>query len=80
MFILFGYQRSYTDQAVEIRLFGIFETHKQCIERICNIDKIQYQGAPWADNVIGTETHVFWYKETDDLNNLNITVRNSQDK
>ncbi len=78
MFILFGYQRTYMDQAAEIRLFGIFETHEQCIERISKIGKIEYQGAPWEDNVIGTRTHVFWYKESDDLSNLNITVRNSR--
>ena len=77
MYLLCGYTNVYPPTSPDIHVYGIFNTLDDVFQRINTlVNKIKSIGKPWPDNVIYTDSHVFWYKQFDNTNTMNIPVRN----
>ena len=78
MYLLCGYRNVYQPTNPDIHIYGIFNTLDDVFERIKTLaNHIKSVGKPWPDNVIYTDSHVFWYKHVDDLKTINTPVRNN---
>ena len=78
MYILFGYKRIAHPGAPEINVYGIFDTIDGCRGRV---DQLDTPSAPHTGqrllNVIHTRSYVFWYKNIENPECMNMAVSNS---
>ena len=78
--ILFGYEKKYSGTTPKIKLFGIFESYIECLDRISKIPdcgKIETKLKNIPENVIHTNLHIFWWKLANNLSELYMNVANS---
>ena len=78
--ILFGYEKNYLGNTPKIKLFGVFSTYIDCLDRIAKIpdtEDVETKIANISENVIHTNLHIFWWKLADDLTELYMNVNNS---
>ena len=78
--ILFGYEKNYLGDIPKIKLFGVFSSYIDCLDRISKIPEtkdIETKISNMSHNVIHTNLHIFWWKVADNLSELYMNVNNS---
>ena len=79
MFILRGYNENLnTGVLPAVRIYGIFDSIDQCIERMAEItSKPVHDPTTHLPNVRRSGTYLFWYREFDDLTTMNMLANNN---
>ena len=75
MFILFGYANNISSFP-DIKIYGIYDHFNSCKERINSLCNNSVNSSQFNTNVIYSNKYTFWYKEIENLGDLEISVSN----